>query len=110
MTISASEFHDLVDGVQQQLEDILDESDLDVDLENSGGILTIQLADDSQIILSRQEPLRQLWIAARSGGFHLDYLPEEQRWYCASQQQYLDSLLADIFGQQAGEQPDLPRL
>lgn len=110
MSISASEFHDYVDAVQEKIEDILDASDLDIDLENSGGILTIQFNNGSQIILSRQEPLRQLWIAARSGGFHLDYRADEQRWFCANEDQYLDALLSALIQQQGNSLIELPEL
>lgn len=110
MSISTSEFHDYVDAVQEKIEDILDASDLDIDLENSGGILTIQFDNGSQIILSRQEPLRQLWIAARSGGFHLDYQTDAQRWFCPSEAQFLDSLLQQLIQQQANCTIELPEL
>jgi CyaY protein len=41
---------------------------LDVDLE--GGVLTVGCPDASRIIINRQTPNREIWIAARSGGFH----------------------------------------
>ncbi len=70
MSLSEARFHDLVDETQEKLEDIFDESDLDIDLESSAGVLTVKFENGSQLIFSRQEPLRQLWLAAVSGGFH----------------------------------------
>lgn len=67
MSLSEAQFHDLVDEVQERVEDVFDDSDLDLDLENSGGVLTVRFENGSQLIFSRQEPLRQLWVAARSG-------------------------------------------
>lgn len=67
MSLSEARFHDLVDATQQALEDLFDESGLDVDMENSAGVLTIKFDSGSQLIFSRQEPLRQLWLADRSG-------------------------------------------
>lgn len=108
MPLNSSAFHDLVDDVQQQIEDILDDSDLDLDIENSGGILTLVFTDGSQIILSRQEPLKQLWVAARQGGFHFDY--DSQRWLCSNEQRSLGQWLATLCQQQSGEPVDFPGL
>ncbi|KAI1692058.1 frataxin-like domain-containing protein [Ditylenchus destructor] len=66
MSLTEARFHDLVDSTQQALEDIFDDSGLDVDLENSAGVLTVKFENGTQLIFSRQEPLRQLWLAARS--------------------------------------------
>ena len=80
MSLTEARFHDLVDATQQQLEEVFDESGLDVDLENSAGVLTVKFESGAQLIFSRQEPLRQLWLAAKSGGFHFDYDEESSRW------------------------------
>jgi len=110
MSLNPSQFHDLIDELQEQLEDLLDESELDLDIENNGGVLTIGFENNSQIILSRQEPLQQLWLAARSGGFHFDYLHTEQRWYCATEQQHLDTMLTKIFAEQGEVDLEFPQL
>ena len=110
MPLNSSAFHDLVGDVQQQIEDILDDSDLDLDIENSGGILTLVCTDGSQIILSRQEPLKQLWVAARQGGFHFDYDTDSQRWLCSNEQRSLGQWLATLCQQQSGEPVDFPGL
>lgn len=110
MPLNSSAFHDLVDDVQQQIEDILDDSDLDLDIENSGGILTLVFTDGSQIILSRQEPLKQLWVAARQGGFHFNYDTDSQRWLCSNEQRSLGQWLATLCQQQSGEPVDFPGL
>ncbi|NLY12850.1 MAG: iron donor protein CyaY [Gammaproteobacteria bacterium] len=96
MSLSNSQFHDLVDATQRNLEDIIDNSDADIDIENSAGILTLTFANQNQVILSRQEPLKQLWLADRSGGFHFDYDSKHATWRCASNQQTLAQMLASI--------------
>ncbi|MDP1069259.1 frataxin domain-containing protein, partial [Klebsiella pneumoniae] len=42
MSLTEARFHDLVDSTQQSLEDIFDDSGLDVDLENSAGVMTVK--------------------------------------------------------------------
>src|SRR5690554_2057477 len=103
MTLSEARFHDLVDALQQEIEDLFDDSGLDVDLENSNGVLTVRFDNGSQLILSRQEPLRQLWVAARSGGFHFDYDQISERWICDTSGERLGELLSRVVSEQAGE-------
>ncbi|AZC21507.1 MULTISPECIES: iron donor protein CyaY [Pseudomonas] len=101
MSLTEARFHDLVDATQQALEDIFDESDLDIDLESSAGVLTVKFDNASQVIFSRQEPLRQLWLAARSGGFHFDYDEESERWVCDKSAEQLGEMLERIVFEQA---------
>ena len=91
-TMNEARFHDLVDALQQQVEDAFDDSDLDLDLENAGGVLTVRFENGSQLILSRQAPLRQLWVAAKSGGFHFDYDEASGLWRHDGSQEPLGAL------------------
>lgn len=110
MSLNNSQFHDLVDATQRNLEDILDNSDADIDIENSAGILTLIFANQHQLILSRQEPLLQLWLADRSGGFHFDYDEQAQQWRCDSNQQTLSEMLATLLLNHTQESFDLSSL
>ena len=110
MSLTEARFHDLVDATQQALEDIFDESGLDVDLENSAGVLTVKFENGTQLILSRQEPLRQLWLAARSGGFHFDYNEEDNNWQCDTSDELLSEMLARLVLEQAGAELDFDEI
>ncbi|RMP84665.1 Protein CyaY [Pseudomonas viridiflava] len=106
MSLTEARFHDLVDATQHNIEDVFDDSGLDVDLENSAGVLTVKFEGGSQLIFSRQEPLRQLWLAARSGGFHFDYDEDSSRWACDTSDELLSEMLARITLEQAGVELD----
>jgi CyaY protein len=110
MSLTEARFHDLVDATQQALEDIFDETDLDLDLENSAGVLTVKFENGSQVIISRQEPLRQLWLAARSGGFHFDYDEESSKWMCDTTDELLGEMLTRITQEQAGVELDFEEI
>lgn len=69
---SESEFKELIEEVIIQIEDAIEELDNDIDYESSDGILTIIMGNKSQIIINRQSAALQLWLAAKSGGFHFD--------------------------------------
>ncbi len=102
MSLTEARYHDLVDAAQQAVEDVFEDSGLDLDLENSGGVLTVRFENGSQLILSRQSPIRQLWLAARSGGFHFDYDEASERWLCDSSDEQLGEMLARITLEQSG--------
>lgn len=102
MSLTEARFHDLVDETQNTIEDIFDESGLDLDLESSAGVLTVKFENGTQFIISRQEPLRQLWLAAVAGGFHFDYDEEEQRWVCDKSEELLGEMLHRLALKQAG--------
>ena len=110
MSLSEARFHDLIDATQQAVEDIFDDSGLDVDLENSGGVLTVRFDNGTPLIFSRQVPIRQLWVAARSGGFHFDYDEDEQRWICDTSDELLGEMLSRFVLEQAGTELEFDEL
>jgi CyaY protein len=71
--MSESAFNDRVDKVLASVESALDAADTDIDTELNGGILTLTFANDSKVIVNRQAPLREIWVAAKSGGFHFRF-------------------------------------
>ncbi len=68
--MTESEFNELADAVFARLEHALDASGADVEYSLSGGVLELEFDDGSKVIVNRHTPNREIWIAARSGGFH----------------------------------------
>ena len=71
--ISESEFNELIEYTFAALEEALDQVDGDIDYQMSGSVLTVEFGNATKLVFSRQPPTRQLWLAARSGGFHFAY-------------------------------------
>ena len=71
--MTESVFNDLIEQTFEVLEMALDEVDGDLDYEATGGVLTVEFENGTTMVFSRQPPTRQLWLAARSGGFHFIY-------------------------------------
>ncbi len=69
----ASDYDERTETTFEALELALDEVDEDIDYEMGGGVLTVTFANGTSMVFSRQPPVRQLWLAARSGGFHFEY-------------------------------------
>jgi CyaY protein len=96
--MTESDFHRAVDAALARIEASLErEETLDTDLE--GGVLTITCPDASRIIVNRQTPNREIWVAARSGGFH--FASREGAWRDTRSGEELFASLARLIEQQA---------
>ncbi len=74
-TIDDKQFHEqgshLLHSIELALEAADDELDLDLDLERQGGnVINIRFRDKSVIVINTQPPLHEIWVAAKSGGYH----------------------------------------
>ena len=97
--MNESDFHSAVDAALARMEASLEDAgELDTDLES--GILTITCPDDTRIIVNRQTPNREIWIAARSGGFHFAF--RDGAWRDTRSGEELYASLARIIASQAG--------
>ena len=74
-TIDDKQFHQLGSNLLQSIEVALeaadDKLDLDLDVERQGGnVINIRFRDRSVIVVNTQPPLHEIWVAAKSGGYH----------------------------------------
>ena len=103
--MNESEFNDIVDDlfveIEDAIEDICDETGVDIDYETTSGILTLEFANGSQIILNRHAPLSQIWLACKQGGFHFDFDTESKQWQCDGKELY--AALSEYCTDQAGQ-------
>ena len=65
-------------AIERSCDRINDESDVDIDNQRVGGMITITFRNGSQLIVNLQKPLQEIWLAARSGGYH--YRHVQGRW------------------------------
>lgn len=68
----------VLEGIESSLDRINELSDADVDSQRTGGMITLTFRNRSQIIVNLQKPLHEVWLAARSGGYHFKF--DGQRW------------------------------
>lgn len=67
---TATEFNDTVDALFEALLDSLDDVEAADDVEINQGVLEISCTDGSKIVVNRHAPSQEIWVAARSGGYH----------------------------------------
>jgi len=95
-----SEFHERVDGVLTSIENALESANADIDSEINAGILTLEFNNRSKVIINRQTPNREIWVAAKSGGFHFYF--DGASWRDTRSNESLESLLSRVISEQCG--------
>ena len=100
------DFNRLADATLAGIEAALEASGADLDFElGAGGVLEIEFADDSKIIVNRHGVNKEIWVAARAGGFHFRW--DGSVWRDTRDNAELLDKLSQLASQQAGESVDL---
>ena len=95
-------FNALADAELERLEGLLDACVADFDYEvKPGGVLELEFDNGSKIIVNRHSAAQEMWVAARSGGFH--YRWDGSRWLDTRDQSELMDALSVLISGQAGE-------
>jgi len=101
--MNEAEFHKLAASTLSRIEQAIEASGADIDFENSGEILQLEFANRSKIIINKQGAASQIWVAAKSGGFHYSYDASTQQWRNDQGGAELFSELSRLVSEQAGE-------
>ena len=57
-------------AIERACDRINDATEADIDNQRVGGMITLSFPNGSQLIVNLQKPLQEIWLAARSGGYH----------------------------------------
>lgn len=88
-------------NIERALENAAEGADLDIECSRAGNVLEIELIDSgAKIIVNSQAPMQEIWVAARSGGFH--YKRVDNRWVDTRGGEELFTALGRLVGEQAG--------
>jgi CyaY protein len=99
--MNEAEFHTRAEATLAAIERAIEAVEIDADAERQGGVLTLELADGSKIVVNIQAPMQQIWVAARSGGYH--YGLREGSWIDTRDGAELFATLSRIVSQQGGQ-------
>ena len=94
-----AEFNQSVDAALSRIEQGIEAADLDFETP-ADGILEIEFDDGSKIIINRHGVAREIWVAARSGGFH--FKPHGGAWVDTKSGEDLYAKLAELIANQGG--------
>ncbi len=94
--------------VIQTLESILEQLEAeaacdDLDMDIVDGVLTVGFEDGGQIIINRQEPVQQIWVASPLGPAHFNFDNERSAWVDDKTGATLMDTLGRALSQKLGE-------
>lgn len=103
--MTESEFLDLaestLDAIERAMDSATDSGAVDLECSRAGNVLEIEFVDTgAKIIVNSQAPMQEIWVAARSGGFHYKRL--DSQWIDTRSGEALFDALSRLVGEQAG--------
>ena len=103
--MSEKEFLDLAEStlntIEAAMDRLNDEDVIDVECKRSGNVLEIEFIDNgSKIIVNSQAPMREMWVAAKAGGYH--YKHDGQVWLNTRDGSELFATLSALASAQGG--------
>lgn len=99
--MTPTEFNQLVETTLAQIEQAIEASGAEIDFETTAGILELEFENGSKIIINRQSASQELWVAARSGGYH--YVWKDGAWLNTRDGSELFAALGRYVSEQAGQ-------
>jgi CyaY protein len=97
-----NEFAAAAERTLERVERALEESGVDADTElKEGGVLEIEFEDGSRMVVNRHGAAREIWVAARSGGFHFRW--DGSAWRDTREGTELFAALSRLVSAQSGQ-------
>lgn len=99
--MNESEFERIADAAIAALERAFEAGAPDADVQAKGtGMLEVEFEDGSKMVINRHSAAREIWVAARSGGFHFRY--DGTGWRDTRDGAELFAAVSRLASQQAG--------
>ena len=90
--MNTAEFHRQVEQTWSYIEEQLEQQEIDVDCDTQVSVISISFENGQQIVINKQEPLLELWLASKLGGYHFKY--QDGHWLTSDQKEFFQ-LLSD---------------
>ena len=102
--LSASRFNEIADVLFEQIVETIDTTDAADDIELNQGVLEITCVEaglgKSKIIINRHAPTQEIWVAAKSGGYHFKWV--DATWIDTRSGEALRDALSRVVFEQSG--------
>jgi len=73
-----SEYNIAAEDLLLAVEEAIEDCGTDIDYEGVGGLLTLTFKNGTKIILNKQAPLHEIWVATKFNGHHFHF--ENNEW------------------------------
>ena len=72
-----SQYNQIAEDLLLAVEEAVEDCGVDIDFEGVGGLLTLAFINGTKIILNKQAPLQEIWVATKFNGHHFSYQNEQ---------------------------------
>lgn len=72
-----SQYNLIADDLLLAIEEAIEDCGVDIDYESVGSMLTLSFKNGSKIIINKQAPLHEIWVATKFNGHHFVFLDEQ---------------------------------
>lgn len=97
-----SQYNFIADELLLAIEEAIEDSGSDIDFESVSGLLTLTFKNGSKIIINKQAPLHEVWVATKFNGHHFQY--QNDQWIDKRGGDELWQFLSQAVSTQAEEQ------
>jgi len=73
-----TQYNMMADDLLLALEEAIEDCGIDIDYEGIGSMLTLTFKNASKIIINKQAPLKEIWVATKFNGHHFHY--DNEQW------------------------------
>ena len=102
--LSATQFNEIADALFEQIVETIDATHAADDIELNQGVLEISCLRDgtgkSKIIINRHAPTQEIWVAAKSGGYHFKWA--DWAWIDTRSSETLSDAISRVVFEQSG--------
>lgn len=99
--MTPSEFESLADAMLEKIARAVEESGADCDCEpTASGVLELEFGDGTRIVVNRHSVAQEIWVAARSGGYHFRF--DGSKWVDTRDKRELLAALSALIAAQSG--------
>lgn len=96
-----SAFSELAEAELVRIEAALEACGADIDIETMpGGVLELEFENGSKMVINRHLAAREIWVAAKSGGFH--FAPRDGTWIAGRDGSELYATLSRLVSEHSG--------
>jgi len=105
--MNETEFITISSALLENLASAIDQAELDCDCSFKGeGILEIEFDGGAKLIVNRNTPVREIWLAAPTGGYH--FRLDGERWIDTRDGVSIGVRVSHLIKEQVGE--EIPEL
>ena len=65
-----SQYNLIAEALLLAIEESIEDSGVDIDYEGVGGLLTLTFKNNTKVIINKQAPLHEIWVATKFNGHH----------------------------------------